>query len=88
MKYVDYEEEINVLESALGNLESAIGDIQDSPYHSHLAQSWELDKDDIQNRLNELYELQNDQWAAEIQEMNMEFEVSRLWVKDLEQLIS
>lgn len=78
MKYVDYEEEIDVLESALGNLESAIGDIQDSPYHSYLAERWELDKDDIQMRLNELYEHQNDQWKAEMQEMNMEYEVSRL----------
>lgn len=78
MRYVDYEEEIDVLESALSNLESAIGDVQDSPYHSYLAESWELDKEEIQSRLDELYELQNDQWEAERKEMNMEYEGARL----------
>lgn len=75
---IDYENEIDVLESALGYLEMAIGDIQDSPYHSYLAQSWELDKDEIQARLEELYDIQNEQWTKEMKQQNIEFEEVRL----------
>lgn len=72
----DLEEEIDVLESALSNLEAAIGDIQDSPYHNYLAQSWELDLEEIQARLNELYDLQNEEWKKEMQIANFEYERS------------
>lgn len=70
------EDEIEVLENVLSNIEAAIGDVKDSPYHSHLAQSWELDKDDIESRLDELYALQDKQWTKEIQQQNFEYERS------------
>lgn len=75
---MDYSDEIKVLENVLSNIEAAIGDIQDSPYHSYMAGSWELDKEEIQSRLDELYELQNEQWTAEKQEQNFEYERSVL----------
>jgi hypothetical protein len=71
---MDFEEEIDVLENVLSNLEAAIGDIQDSPYHNYLAQSWELDLEEIRSRLEELYELQNDEWKKEMQIQNAEYE--------------
>lgn len=71
---MDFEEEIDVLENVLSNLEAAIGDIQDSPYHNYLAQSWELDLEEIRSRLEELYELQNDEWKKEMQIQNSEYE--------------
>lgn len=74
----DIENEIDVLESALDSLESAIGEIQDTPYHSYLAQSWDLDKDEIEARLEELYEIQNDYWAKEMKQQNIDFEEMRL----------
>lgn len=76
--YIDVENEIEVLESTLSNIEAAIGDIQDSPYHSYLAQSWELDVEEIKLRLDELYEIQNEQWAKEMKEQNLQFEGMRL----------
>ena len=75
---MDYTDEIEVLESVLSNLESAIGEVQDSPYHSYLAQSWEIDKDEIQSRLDELYAIQDKEWTKEMQEQNLQFEGSRL----------
>lgn len=72
----DIEEEIEVLESALSSLEMAIGEIQDSPYHSYMASSWELDKQEIESRLEELYEMQNENWAKEMEAQNFEYERS------------
>jgi hypothetical protein len=70
----DFEDEIEVLESVLSNIEAAIGDVQDSPYHSYLAQSWELDKEEIQSRLDELYAIQDEQFAREMKEQNLQYE--------------
>ena len=67
------ENEIDVLESALSNLEMAIGDIKDSPYHSHLANVWEMDVEEIKARLDELYEIQNDYWAKEQAQQEREY---------------
>ena len=75
---IDIEKEIDVLESVLGDIESAIRDIQDTSYHSYLAQSWELDVEEIKSRLEELYEQQNEYWAKEMKEQNIEFEEMRL----------
>jgi hypothetical protein len=74
----DFEDEIEVLESVLSNIEAAIGDVQDSPYHSYLAQSWELDKEEIQSRLDELYAIQDEQFAREMKELNLQYEEVRL----------
>ena len=75
---MDFENEIEVLESTLEYLESAIVEVADSPYHSYLSNTWELDATEIKARLEELYELQNDQWAKEMQEQNFEYERSVL----------
>lgn len=71
---MDYEDEIDILESVLSDLESAIRTIKDSPYHNYLAQGWELDKEEIESRLDELHSKQNDCWKAEMQQQNIEFE--------------
>jgi hypothetical protein len=73
---MDFEDEIEVLENVLSNLEAARIEVLDSPYHSYLAQSWELDIEEIQSRLDELYELQGEQWEKEIQQQDFEFERS------------
>lgn len=75
---MDYEHEIDILESVLSSLETAIGEVQDTPYHSYLAQSWEIDKDEIEARLEELYAIQNEQWTKEMQEQNREYEEAKL----------
>ena len=75
---IDIENEIDVLESVLGDIEAAIRGVQDAPYHSYLAQSWELDVEEIKSRLEELYEIQNEYWAKEMKEQNIEFEGARL----------
>ena len=75
---IDYESEIEHLESALSNLESTIGELQDVPYFEHLKGSYEDDVYEIQQRLEELYELQNEQYDAEMYQLNKDYEGSRL----------
>ena len=75
---MNYENEIEVLESALRNLEMAIGEIADTPYHSYLASTWEMDAEEINNRLDELYELQNEEWAKETSQQHFEYEMGVL----------
>ena len=75
---MNFEDEIEVLESTLNYLESAMIEVADSPYHSYLSNTWELDATEIKARLEELYELQNDQWAKEMKEQNFEYERSVL----------
>ena len=75
---LDYESEIEKLESALSNLESTVGELQDVPYFEHLKGAYEDDIYEIQQRLDELYELQNEQYDAEMRQLNREYEESRL----------
>ena len=75
---LDYESEIDALESVLSNLESTVGELQDVPYFEHLKGAYEDDIFEIQQRLDELYEMQNEQYDAEMRQLNKEFEGSRL----------
>ena len=78
MDYTHVESEIDCLESLLGNLESARLDAMESSYHQYIAQSLELDIEDIKTKLEELYAIQDKQWTKEMQEQNREYEGSRL----------
>lgn len=78
MRSIDLEEEIDHLESVLSNLESTIGELQDVSYFEHLKGAYEDDIVEIQQRLDELYELQNEQYDAEMYQLNKEYEGSRL----------
>lgn len=75
---IDFTDEIDTLESVISSLEAAMADIQDTPYHSYMAQSWELDLEEIKSRLEELYDLQDEQWTREMKQQNIEFEESVL----------
>jgi tRNA A-37 threonylcarbamoyl transferase component Bud32 len=71
---MEFENEIEVLESALSSLNEAIESIIDAPYHSYMASGWESDAEEIQNRLDELYGLQNMQWEQETKHQHYEYE--------------
>ena len=75
---MNFEDEIDVLEDVLSNLESAILSVQDSPYHSYLAQSWELDKSEIESRLDKLHSKQSEQWRKEQRQEELDYERSVL----------
>lgn len=75
---MNFEDEIDLLESLLGNLEAARIDALETEYHQHLASSLELDIADVQARLEELYELQNDQWKKEQNEQEFLYRESVL----------
>lgn len=78
MNYIDVEAEIDVLESLLSNLESARLDALETSYYQYLASSLELDMEEIKSRLEELYEIQDNQWTKEMQEQNREYEEAKL----------
>lgn len=79
---MNFEDEIDCLESVLSDLKSAIRNVQDSPYLSYMASSLKLDMNEVRNRLDELYELQNNQWKKEMQQQNFEYESGCLQWKD------
>lgn len=70
---MDFENEIETLESTLSFLESAMVEVADSPYHSYLYNTWELDATEIKSRLEELYEIQNKQWEEENKQQENEY---------------
>ena len=74
----DYESEISSLESAISNLNDVIAEIQDNPYFDYLKGGYEDDIRDMQQRLDELYETQNEEWGAEMQHQNRQYEEERL----------
>lgn len=74
----DYESEIESLESAISNLNDVIAEIQDNPYFEYLKGGYEDDVRDMQQRLDELYETQNETWGAEMRYQNKQFEEDRL----------
>ena len=74
----DYESEIESLESAISNLNDVIGEIQDNPYFEHLKGGYEDDIRDMQQRLDELYGTQNEEWESEMRYQNRQYEESRL----------
>ena len=74
----DYGSEIDALESVLSHLNDMIGELQDVPYFDYLKGGYEDDTIEIQQRLDELYELQNEQYDAEMYQMNKDYEGSRL----------
>lgn len=71
---MNFEDEIEVLESLIGNLEAARLDALQSEYHQYMASSLELDIDEVQERLSELYAMQDELWKKELQQQNFEYE--------------
>lgn len=74
----DYESEIEKLEGAISLLNDVIGELQDCPYFEYLRVGYMDDVYEIQQRLDELYELQNGQWEVEMKEQNRQYEGSRI----------
>ncbi len=62
---MNFEDEIDLLEATLSHLEDAIEEIKDVPYYKHLKDGWEADKIELEARLSELSDMQNEQWEAE-----------------------
>lgn len=76
---LDYESEINAIESAMSSLSDVISEIRDCPYFDYLIGGYEDDLNDMQQRLDELYEMQNEQYDTEMRQLNKEYEEARLW---------
>jgi len=81
---MNFEDEIEVLESLVGNLEAARLDALQSEYHQYMASSLELDIDEVQERLSELYAMQDELWKKELQQQNFEYEREvLLWIRQI-----
>ena len=68
------ENEIEVLESIVYDLESVINEAQDSQYFAYKVDGWKEDIEEIKERLDELYSMQDMEWHKEINQLNYEFE--------------
>ena len=68
------ENEIEVLENIVYDLESAINEAQDSQYFAYKVDGWKEDIEEIKERLDELYSMQDMEWHKEINQLNCEFE--------------
>lgn len=77
---MDYESEreIERLESVLSHLNDVIGELQDCSYFDYLIGGYEDDTREIQQRLDELYAMQNEEWESEMRYQNQEYEEGRL----------
>lgn len=75
---MDFESEIDYLEATLNSIREAIENVKDTPYHGYLADGWQLDLEEIQTRLEELYMKQNEQWTKEQRQEEWGYERSVL----------
>ena len=64
-KHIDFTDEIELLETTLGYMKDAIGNLEDVPYYKYLKDRWEDDIKEVQERLDELHNMQNNQWEEE-----------------------
>ena len=62
---MDFEHEIDLLDSTLSDIEDAIDRIKDIPYYNYVTEGLEETRKELEDRLNELSKIQNNQWEQE-----------------------
>ena len=67
------DEEIEVIESVISFIESAINDLRMIPYMSYKVDSLLEDLDELQEKLCELEEIQLKEWQIESKELEHEY---------------
>ena len=70
---MDATEEIELIESIISDLESAISELQEVPYFRYKIDSWEEDIIELRERLDELEELQSREWQEEQRYLKSEY---------------
>jgi len=68
------ENEIELLESIIADLESAINEAQNDQYFAYKVDGWKEDIEEIQAKLDELYSQQDMEWVKELNQLNYEYE--------------
>lgn len=62
---MNFEDEINLLESTLSHIDDAIELIKDVPYYNHEKEGLKETRKELEDRFNELSNIQNKQWESE-----------------------
>ena len=70
---MDVTEEIELIETTISYLESAIEELREYPYFSYKIEGLEDDIYDLKERLNELEEIQEREWKDELKYMDHEY---------------
>ena len=70
---MDVTEEIELIETTISYLESAIEELREYPYFSYKIAGLEDDICDLKERLNELEEIQEREWSRETSELEHEY---------------
>ena len=62
---MNFEDEIELLETTLGYMKDAVAEIEDVPYYKYLKDRWDDDIKEVQERLDELYDMRDNPWKQE-----------------------
>lgn len=67
------DEEIELIETTISYLESAINEILDSEYFSYKAETYREEIRELEEKLDELEAIQCKEWADELKELEHEY---------------
>lgn len=70
---MDIDQEIEVIESIIADIESAISEVKHCSYFEEKASCWEDDLRELNERLEELQTMQSAEWEQEMEWQNREF---------------
>ena len=67
------DEEIELIETTISYLESAISELKENPYFRYKIEGLEEDIYELKERLYELEEIQEREWSREIKDLEHEY---------------
>lgn len=70
---MDASEEIELIETTISYLESAINELKENPYFRYKIASLEDDIYELKERLHELEEIQEREWSRETRDLEHEY---------------
>jgi hypothetical protein len=70
---MDIDQEVELIESIIANIESAISEVKHCEYFEEKASCWEDDLKELNERLEELQAKQSEVWEQEMEWQNREY---------------
>ena len=70
---MDVSEEIELIETTISYLESAVNELRENPYFRYKIESLEEDIYELKERLHELEEIQDREWTRETRALEHEY---------------
>ena len=70
---MDIDQEVELIESIIADIESAISNVKHCDYFEDKISCWEDDLKELNERLKELQAIQSEQWQQELDWQNREY---------------